>query len=246
MNASRPSPTRKMTNAATFVVTAGLLLLTACGDDEPTADAPSLDEFCSVAAQLNSQDSLPTPEQLAEYQSLAPEEIAEPTAAVVEAFESAADNPQAVFTDAAALAAIEELTAFEAEECGLEPPEAASNDEIDSDATRVDITASEYTFDIDDPTAAGRYSFVMTNAGDEPHLIVVAQLETGVALEDVLASDGDVGVIEAVESDVAPPGGESVVTVDLEPGRWVIVCPIPNEAGESHANLGMLRELTIS
>jgi hypothetical protein len=45
---------------------------------------------------------------------------------------------------------------------------------------------------------------------------------------------------------VAPPGGESVVTVDLEPGRWIIVCPIPNEAGESHANLGMLRELTIS
>ena len=53
-------------------------------------------------------------------------------------------------------------------------------------------------------------------------------------------------MIEAVESDVTPPGGESVVTVDLEPGRWVIVCPIPNEAGESHANLGMLRELTIS
>ena len=246
MNASRPSSTRKMTNAATFVVTAALLLLTACGDDEATAEAPSLDEFCSVAAQLNSQDSLPTRDQLAEYQSLAPEEIAEPTAVVVEAFESAGDNPQAVFTDAAALAAIEELTAFEAEACGLEPPEAASNDEIDSDATRVDITASEYTFDIDGPTAAGRYSFVMTNAGAEPHLIVVAQLETGVALEDVLASDGDIGVIEAVESNVTPPGGESVVTVDLEPGRWIIVCPIPNEAGESHANLGMLRELTIS
>jgi hypothetical protein len=235
-----------MTNAATLVVTAGLLLLAACGGDEPSADAPSLDEFCAVAAQLNSQDSLPTPEQLAEYQSLAPAEIAEPAAAVVEAFESAADNPQAVFTDDAALAVIEELTVFEAEACGLEPPETATNNEIDSDATRVDITASEYTFDTDDPSAAGRYSFVMVNAGAEPHLIVVAQLEPGVALDDVLASDGDVGVIQAVESDVAPPGGESVVTVDLQPGRWVIVCPIPNEAGESHATLGMLRELTIS
>ena len=230
MNASRPSPTRKMTNAATLVVTAGLLLLTACADDEPTAEAPSLDEFCSVAAQLNSQDSLPTRDQLAEYQSLAPEEIAEPTDVVVEAFESAGDNPQAVFTDDAALAAIEELTAFEAEACGLEPPETASNDEIDTD----------------DPTDAGRYSFVMTNAGAEPHLMVVAQLETGVALEDVLASDGDTGVIQSAESAVAPPGGESVVTVDLEPGRWIIVCPIPNEAGESHAALGMLRELTIN
>jgi hypothetical protein len=246
VHASQFSPRRKTTSAATLVATVGLLL-TACGDDEPTtADAASLDEFCSVAAQLNSQDSLPTPEQLAEYQSLAPEEIAEPTATVVEAFESAADDPQAVFTDDAALAAIEELTAFEAEACGLEPPETASNNEIDSDATRVDITASEYTFDTDDPTAAGRYSFVMTNAGAEPHLVVVAQLESGVALEDVLASDGDVGVIRAAESAVAPPGGESVVTVDLEPGRWIIVCPIPNEDGESHAALGMLRELTIS
>ena len=246
MNAVRTSPTRTMTNAAALVATTGLLLLAACGDDEPSAEAPSIDEFCSVAAQLNSQDSLPTPEQLTEYQSLAPAEIAEPTAIVVAAFESAADDPQAVFTDDAAMAAIEELTAFEAEECGLEAPVAASQDEIDSDATRVDITAAEYTFDTEDPTAAGRYSFVMTNAGAEPHLIVVAQLEQDVALEDVLASDGDVGVIQAVESDVAPPGGESVVTVDLEPGRWVIVCPIPNEAGESHATLGMLRELTIS
>jgi hypothetical protein len=235
-----------MTNVAALVATAGLLLLAACGDDEPSAEAPSLDEFCSVAARLNSQDSLPTPEQLTEYQSLAPEEIAEPTAVVVAAFESAADDPQAVFTDDAAMAAIEQLTAFEAEQCGLEPPVAALDDEIDSDATRVDITASEYTFDTEDPTVAGRYSFVMTNAGAEPHLIVVAQLEQDVALDDVLASDGDLGVIQAVESDVALPGGESVVTVDLQPGRWVIVCPIPNEAGESHADLGMLRELTIS
>jgi hypothetical protein len=235
-----------MTNAAALGVTAGLLLLAACGDDEPSADAPSIDEFCSVAARLNSQESLPTAEQLTEYQALAPDEIAEPTAIVVAAFESAADNPQAVFTDDAAIAAIEELTAFEAQACGLEPPESAGNDEVADDATRVDITASEYAFDTEDPTAAGRYSFVMTNAGAEPHLVVVAQLEPDVALDEVLASDGDVGVIRAVESEVAPPGGESVVTVDLEPGRWVIVCPIPNEAGESHAALGMLRELTIS
>lgn len=222
------------------------MLLAACGSDESSADPASLEEFCSVAEQLNDQDSLPTPEQLAEYQSLAPEEIAQPTATVVAAFESAADDPQAVFADESALAAIQELTAFEARACGLEPPPAAVANEIDPDAVRVDVTASEYTFDIDDPTAAGRYSFVMVNAGAAPHLLVVAQLEPEVPLDDVLASDGDVGVIQAVESDLAPPGGEAVVTVDLEPGRWVIVCPIPNDAGQSHAALGMLRELTIN
>jgi hypothetical protein len=245
VNVSPTPPTNRFIDAIALAAAAGLLLA-ACGDDEPGAEAPSLDEFCSVAAELNSQDSLPTAEQLADYQSLAPDDIAEPTAIVVAAFEAAADDPQAVFTDEAAVAAIGELTAFEAQACGLEPPVEARSTEIADDATRVDITASEYTFDVEDPTTAGTYSFVMTNAGDEPHLLVVAQLEPGAALDEVLASDGDVGVIQATESDVAPPGGESVVTVDLEPGRWVIVCPIPNGSGESHAALGMLRELTIS
>ena len=245
MKPPRFTPTPAV-RSRTVAAAAALMLLAACGSDESSADPPSLDEFCSVAEQLNNQDGLPTAEQLAEYQSLAPDEIAEPTATVVAAFESAADNPQAVFADEGALAAIQELTVFEAEACGLEPPQAAVVNEIDPDAVRVDVTASEYTFDLADPTAAGRYSFVVVNSGAEPHLLVVAQLEPEVALDDVLASDGDVGVIQAVESDLAPPGSEAVVTVDLEPGRWVIVCPIPNEAGESHAGLGMLRELTIS
>ena len=245
MKPPRISP-KQAAKSRSVTAAAALMLLAACGSDESSAEPPSLDEFCSVAEQLNSQDSLPTPEQLAEYQSLAPDEISEPTATLVAAFETAGNNPQTVFADEGALAAIQELTVFEAEACGLEPPQAATVEEIDLDAVRVDVIASEYTFDIDDPTAAGRYSFVMANAGTEPHLVVVAQLEPDAALDDVLAADGDVGVIRAVESDVAPPGGEAVVTVDLEPGRWVIVCPIPSEAGDSHAALGMLRELTIS
>jgi hypothetical protein len=126
VNASRISTTRNMANAAALASVAALMMLAACTDDESSSDAATLDEFCSVAEQLNNQDSLPTREQLAEYQSLAPDEIAEPTATLVAAFESAADNPQTVFANDGAIAAIQELTAFEAEECGLEPPENAA------------------------------------------------------------------------------------------------------------------------
>jgi uncharacterized cupredoxin-like copper-binding protein len=269
VNASRLAQRRPMASVAALTAAAALMLLAACGDDdtetaavtvataapspvstgavgEQPATTAALDEFCEVAAKLNSQDSLPTPEQLAAYQSLAPDEIAEPAAILVAAFESAGDTPQAVFADEGAVAAIEALTAFEFRACGLEPPQGASLTEIDPDATRIDITASDYAFDADFPATAGRYSFVLTNAGAEPHLVVVAHLEPDVALDDILESEGEIGVIEAFESSVAPPGGEAIVTVDLEPGRWVIVCPIPNAAGVSHAELGMVHELTVS
>jgi hypothetical protein len=245
-----------------------LLLLTGCGDDgadtassttgatttttpastTETAAEPveaGLEEFCAVARELTEQDSLPTAAQLAEYQSLAPEEIAEPTAVVVAAFEAAGDTPQSVFADEEATAAIQELGAFEADACGIEPPQDPSVTEIDPNATRVDVTAVDHFFDVELPTTAGRYSFVMANTGAEPHLMVIAHLEDDAVLDEVLASEGDEGVITTFESAVVAPGAEGAVTADLGPGRWVLVCPIPDADGVSHVELGMVAEFTV-
>jgi hypothetical protein len=75
--------------------------------------------------------------------------------------------------------------------------------------------------------------------------MILAELEEGVTVEEVLASEGETGVIQVFESDIAPPGMEAVVTADLTPGRWVLVCPIPNAEGVAHAELGMVHEFTI-
>lgn len=259
-------PVRTRRTIAVALVASTALLLAGCSDDDPqvasstTADAavddpaPTTDEpagdltaFCEVAEALNDQESLPTTDQLAEYQALAPDEIAEPVEVLVAAFEAAGDSPQAVFSNPEAIAAIEELTAFEADACGLEPPGDPGSNEIDPAATRVEVTATDHAFDVDLPTSPGRYSFVMANTGAEPHLMVVAHLEDDADLAEVLATEGEAGgVITALESDITPPGSEGVVTGDLAPGRWVILCPIPTADGTSHVDLGMIEEFTVS
>jgi uncharacterized cupredoxin-like copper-binding protein len=224
---------------------------TSPGTAAPSAGSidPALEEFCALAAELNDQDGPPTVEQLRAYADLAPDEIAADVTTFVEVFEAADGDFTVVFTDPAAGAAAESLTAFEAEQCGFEsdePEQDPSVTVLDPDATRVDLTATDYHFDGDIPSEAGRYSFVMTNEGDEVHILILVHLEDDATIDEVMASEGEVGVVEVFESDVAPPGSEAVVTADLAPGRWMIVCPIPNPAGTPHLELGMLHEFTIT
>lgn len=233
-----------------------LVALGACGDDEPAdgavsaATAPPASEedlsgFCALAEELNSQEAPPSSEQLASYAELAPDAIAEPTAVVVAAFDAAGDDFAAVFADADAVAAIEQIQAFEGEACGFAPPRDPSVTEIDPDAMRVDLTATDYHFDVSPPSTAGRYSFVMANGGAEPHLMILAQLEEGVTIDEVMASEGETGLIASFESGIAAPGTDAVVSLDLTPGRWVLVCPIPNAEGTPHAALGMVHEFMV-
>jgi len=113
--------------------------------------------------------------------------------------------------------------------------------EIDPDATLVDVTATEYHFTAAFPDAAGRYSFVLANAGAEPHMMIIVQLDADVTLDEAMASQGEVGVLAQYVSRTAAPGEEAVLTIDLAPGRWIVVCPIAD-----HADLGMVHELIVT
>jgi hypothetical protein len=86
----------------------------------------------------------------------------------------------------------------------------------------------------------------MANGGAEPHIMILVRLEDGATLEEAMASEGEAGVAEEFESGLALPGGEAVLTADLGPGTWVLVCPIPNPEGKAHAELGMVHEFTIT
>ncbi len=248
---------RPFPNASILAALAAIVVLGACGDDgeqaavaattePPVATTDDLADYCATAEQLNSQDGPPTAEQLATYAELAPDEVADPTAVVLAAFDAAGGDFGAVFADPEALAAIETLSAFEREACGLGEPVDPSVTQLDPEATRVDVTATDYHFDATFPTTIGRYSFVMTNSGAEPHLLILAHLEDGATIEEVLESEGETGLIASFESEFAAPGSEVVVTADLEPGRWVVVCPIPDAEQVPHLALGMVHEFEIS
>ncbi|MEO6571705.1 MAG: hypothetical protein ABIO83_09165 [Ilumatobacteraceae bacterium] len=168
-------------------------------------------------------------------------------ATIIALFETAGDDPTSLFADPAFNDAVSSLERVEGDVCGSGgPTQDESVTMFDPDATRVDVAASDYRFDLEFPQTAGRYSFVMTNGGKEAHLMVLVHLEEDAVLDDVLASEGEVGVIAEFASDIAAPGQDAVVTTDLEPGRWVLLCPLPNGQQAPHFTLGMIHEYTVS
>ena len=220
---------------------------------EPTGTVdPEFAEYCALSIELTEQPSMPTAEQMTTILAVAPAEIADAAKTFVDAYIAAGDDVSfTIFDEYADELAV--IDAFDVEHCGItpeeeEPPPDPAVVSIDPSATRVDVDATDFHFEFEPPTAAGRYSFVMANDGEEVHMMILAQMEPGATFEEVMASEGEEGLVQSFESIPSDPSGESVVTADLTAGHWILVCPIPSEANdmEPHAALGMVHEWDVT
>ena len=241
-----------------------VLVLGACADDgsDSASELPASDpstgratsDVCTLAGEMYQQDSLPSVEQLQRYQQLAPDEIAGPVKQVTEALIADGDDPISFFKIIAAddnEAAIAEIDAWEEKTCGIPHsedtalPDGASR-ELEPDATRVEVDATEYAFHIGD-VAPGRTSFVLTNDGAETHELLIVKLAQGVTLDEAMQAEGGDGTVEeSWTTNLAAPGGDDeVITFDVEPGNYGLVCFILSADGTLHALLGMQHELTV-
>lgn len=244
-----------------------VVLLAGCGsDDDEVATDESVPEepteqeqaaggaqaYCDAARALDEQEGFPTPEQLDELAETAPEEIRADVEFVAERFKAAieAGDPAGAFADPEVEQRLEPIEAFEVQECGLDEAEEEEEQdpsvtELDPAAARVDVIATEYAFELD-PPAAGPTSFVMDNQGDETHVMLVARLAEGATLDQALQADDPAEFIEEeYESDVAAPGGEAVLTTELTPGEWAMICFLPAPDGEPHFAKGMAESFSI-
>ena len=70
---------------------------------------------------------------------------------------------------------------------------------------------------------------------------------TGVTLAEAMQAEGEGGTVEeSWTTNLAAPGGDDeVITLDVEPGNYGLVCFIPSADGTLHALLGMQHELTV-
>ena len=118
-------------------------------------------------------------------------------------------------------------------------------------AAAVDVTATEYSFDVPGAVAGGVVQMRFTNTGGYPHEFAFARIEEGKTEADVKA------VIESGEEppewaeDVAgvpalSPGQSVAITRTLEPGSYVFLCFFPDPEGTPHAALGMYELFTIA
>lgn len=240
------APTTAATSDETTTTTGG-----AGGEAGGGDDAARIEAYCELARQLDEQQSFPTVEQLEELIETAPDAIREDITFVAERFMEAENEQEmfALFGDPEIESRFEPIEAFEVEQCGMDPGEEEAEGvsrEIDPDATRVDVVATEYDFDFEAPTA-GAVSFVMANEGEEPHFMGIGKLQEGVTVEQAIQSDDPSEVTEwTAESEVAGPGEEAALTVEnLEPGEYGMVCFVPAPDGQPHAFKGMAVQFTV-
>ena len=112
---------------------------------------------------------------------------------------------------------------------------------------RVEVVMSEYLFDIAPTFLPGRLVFRAENRGTIDHsLTLVALPEDYPPLDEQLRGETRRGVTTIAILRRRGPGVKGTFAVDLVPGRYGIVCFVPDADGTLHALKGMNAEFRVS
>ena len=127
---------------------------------------------------------------------------------------------------------------------------AASGAQAPEPAADVNVTLKDFEIVMPNSIAPGAHTLKVINAGPQVHHLIYARLLPGKRAADLLAGGPDApppvdvmtfGGVEALDI-----GQRSWLSTSLQPGNYVAVCFIPDEAtGQPHAALGMIREFTV-
>ncbi len=267
MSTARPVSHRLVAVAAAACLT---IVVAGCGDDDTTATAvgqtttstttsatgasADLSAYCAQMGEINNQDGPPTEAQLTKVKSLAPAEVADDVNAVADAFIAADGDMGKVLGDPTIGEAMNRVDEQNVDLCGFDPPQDEGPPQGDTAAAPgaevLPVTAIDYGFEgIPDQVPAGQVAFQFTNKGESAHEMVVIKLGEGADLDALLASDQQPPEDQAKElgGTYSAPGGDATfVNVDLEPGRYAVVCFLPGPDGKPHFSLGMKKTFTVS
>ena len=109
------------------------------------------------------------------------------------------------------------------------------------------IVMTEYRFDNPPVVSVGRVIFQVRNAGQVDHKLEMVRLPDDFqgSLDAQLHSANRIAVQGRVSLPAQKPGETSVFAVDLSPGRYGLVCFLPDPDGRTHADKGMSAELDV-
>ena len=147
--------------------------------------------------------------------------------------------------------AVAALSAILVAGCGQKPAPAAEEDRAALAAPQppvVDVTTSDYAFQMPDTIAGGWVTIRNHNQGKELHHVQLLRLEQGKtfadlgAVADPLLEDW---VVAVGGPSAPPPGGFLDTTVDLAPGSYAVVCVVPSPDKKLHVMKGMAKPLTV-
>ncbi|MGM0531874.1 MAG: hypothetical protein ACQER7_11035 [Bacteroidota bacterium] len=132
-------------------------------------------------------------------------------------------------------------------------------DNDNSEAPKADMVMNmdDYSFGISDTVAAGNKTIKVENSASQPHEFILARLEEGKTLEDMMNWLGQVINGEAGPLPKAPgiflngvspmdKGVANYITVDFAPGEYALICPYPDEqSGDPHFVHGMMQQVSV-
>jgi len=117
----------------------------------------------------------------------------------------------------------------------------------------VSFDAAEYSYTLPDTLLAGPVTLVMRNVGKEAHQAQFLKLNTGVTLDQLIAAlqQGQAATLALVSfqsgTGALDPGSNTEsVTVNLQPGTYVVLCSLSGADGVPHFAKGMLKPLQVT
>lgn len=115
----------------------------------------------------------------------------------------------------------------------------------------VTVHARDFAYDAPDQIAAGMTTFHLVNDGPGLHHLVLIRLDSAKTVADLQVAIKNPGplpgwAVLAGGPNAAAPKGESVATVDLGPGNYVMLCFVDVPNGVPHFAEGMVRPLTVT
>lgn len=111
-----------------------------------------------------------------------------------------------------------------------------------------EVALVDYGFEVPQRVAGDAVLEVHNRSRREPHEMVISRLDDGTTAGDVLDAfeagrpppSTAVGGMQAL-----PPGVGQRLQLDLEPGRYLLLCRVPSPDGTEHAHKGMVTEITV-
>jgi uncharacterized cupredoxin-like copper-binding protein len=124
----------------------------------------------------------------------------------------------------------------------------ATDQRLPQEATT--LTMLDYAFALSAPLAAGRNVIRVENRGAEIHEVDVFRLNAGISSDALVAwqagdQEGEAPGVPVGGTLDVEPGDQVWVEVDLEPGRYVLICTVPAPDGQPHAHKGMVLEVEV-
>lgn len=133
------------------------------------------------------------------------------------------------------------------------------SDNDNSEAPKADMVMNmdNYSFGISDEITAGRQTIKVENAASQPHEFILARLQDGKTLEDMMNWLGQVITGKAGPLPTAPGiflngvspmdnGAVNYITVDFDPGEYALICPFPDaQSGKPHFIHGMMQQVSV-